>query len=53
MPSDLHTQKIDVRGGPSRRSCRSWRNPLLIASATTSEATPAATPTIEMPVMIR
>src|ERR1700683_517585 len=37
---------------PSRRSCRSWRNPLLIANAMTSEATPAATPAMEMPVIM-
>src|SRR5579864_574299 len=37
---------------PSRRCCRSCRKPLLIASAMTSDATPAATPAIEMPVMI-
>jgi hypothetical protein len=36
---------------PSRRSCKSWRNPLLMASAMMSEATPAATPTMEMTVM--
>ena len=37
---------------PMRRCWRSWRKPLLMAKATMSEATPAATPTIEMPVMM-
>ncbi len=36
---------------PSRRSCRSRRMPLVMASATISDATPAATPAIEMAVM--
>src|SRR3982750_870238 len=37
---------------PRRRSCKSWRNPLLMASAMTSEATPAATPRTEMAAMM-
>ena len=52
MPSSAMRCRLMCEVEPSRRCCRSWRNPLLMASATTSEATPAATPTIEMPVMM-
>src|ERR671923_66991 len=44
--------KLTCELEPKRRSCKSWRKPLLMARAMTSEATPAATPAIEIPVMI-
>src|SRR5712692_7705597 len=51
MPSLWIRSKLTWEVDPSRRSCRSWRNPLLMASAITREATPAATPAMEMPVI--
>ena len=52
MPSSATRSRLMCEVDPIRRSCRSWRNPLLMARATMSEATPAATPRIEMPVMM-
>src|SRR5579872_1875280 len=51
-PSLWMRSKLMCEVEPSRRSCRSCRNPLFIASAMTSDATPAATPAMEMAVMI-
>ncbi len=44
MPSSAMRCRLMCEVEPRRRCCRSWRNPLLMARATTSEATPAATP---------
>ena len=52
MPSSAMRCRLMCDVEPSRRCCRSWRNPLVMAMATTSEATPAATPAMEMPVMM-
>ena len=52
MPSSAIRWRVMCEVEPSRRCCRSWRKPLLIASATIKEATPAATPTTEIPVMM-
>ena len=52
MPSSATRCRLMCEVEPNRRSCRSWRKPFVIAIATTREATPAATPTTEMPVMM-
>ena len=52
MPSSATRWRLMCDVEPSKRCWRSWRNPLLMARATTSEATPAATPATEMPVMM-
>ena len=52
MPSSAMRSRLMWELDPMRRSCKSCRKPLLMASATISEATPAATPAIEMPVMM-
>ena len=52
MPSSAMRCRVMCDVEPSRRCWRSWRNPLVMAMATTSEATPAATPAMEMPVMM-
>ena len=52
MPSSAMRCKLMCDVEPSSRCCKSCRNPLVMAMATTSEATPAATPTMEIPVMI-
>ena len=49
VPGDA--EQFDVGGrAPTRRSCRSRRIPLVMASATMSAATPAATPMTEIAV---
>jgi len=52
MPSSATRSRLICEVEPMRRSCKSCRKPLLMASATMSEATPAETPTIEMPVIM-
>src|SRR6185437_14214541 len=52
MPSPMVRINCKCDVDDKRRSCKSWRKPLLIASAMTREATPATTPMIEMIVMI-
>src|SRR5579884_939714 len=51
IPSLAVRSRLMCDDDPSRRCCKSWRNPLLIASAMISDATPAATPAIEIPVI--
>jgi len=48
MPSLSTLSKLMCAVEPSSRACKSWRKPLLMASATISEATPAATPRMEI-----
>ena len=52
MPSSATRIRLMCEVEPSKRCCKSWRNPLLMANATIREATPAATPAIEMPVIM-
>ena len=52
IPSSATRCRLMCEVDPSSRCCKSWRKPLLMASATTSEATPAATPMMDIPVMI-
>src|SRR5271165_1758014 len=51
IPSASTRSRLMCDDEPSSRSWRSWRKPLLMASAMIRAATPAATPTIEMIVM--
>jgi len=52
IPSSAIRCKLICEVAPNSRCCKSCRNPLLMASATINDATPAATPTTEIPVMI-
>src|SRR5258708_2910771 len=52
MPSSATRSRLMCEVEPSKRCCKSWRKPLLMAKATIREATPAATPAIEIPVIM-
>ena len=52
MPSSATRSRLTWELDPNKRCCKSWRKPLLMANATMSDATPAATPATEIAVMM-